>query len=30
MILPSLVSYYEALEAKGELKRPGWSVVRVS
>lgn len=30
MILPSLVSYYEALEAKGELKRPGWSIVRVS
>lgn len=30
MILSSLVSYYEALEAKGELKRPGWSVVRVS
>lgn len=30
MILPSLVSYYEALEAKGELKRPGWSVGRVS
>ena len=27
MILPSLVSYYEALEAKGELKRPGWSMV---
>ena len=30
MILPSLVSLYEALAAKQELKRPGWSIVGVS
>lgn len=30
MILSSLVSYYESLEAKQELKRPGWSVFSVS
>lgn len=30
MILPSLVSYYESLESKQELKRPGWSIVGVS
>ena len=29
MILPSLVSYYEALEKKG-IMRPGWSIARVS
>ena len=29
MILNSLVSYYEALADRGELKRPGWGMARV-
>lgn len=29
MILPSLVSYYEALADRGELERPGWGTARV-
>lgn len=30
MILQSLVQYYEALERKGEITRPGWSKAKVS
>ena len=30
MILQSLVQYYEALEQKGEITRPGWCIARVS
>ena len=30
MILQSLVSYYEALAARGEIVRPGWEKVKVS
>lgn len=30
MILQSLVQYYEALERKGEITRPGWSTAKVS
>ncbi|MDO4582038.1 MAG: type I-C CRISPR-associated protein Cas8c/Csd1 [Bacillota bacterium] len=30
MILQSLVSYYEALAAKGEIPRPGWATVKVA
>lgn len=30
MILNSLVSYYEAMAKKGELKRPGWGMLRLS
>ena len=29
MILNSLVSYYEALAAKGDIERPGWGTARV-
>ena len=28
MILQSLVQYYEALEQKGEITRPGWCIAR--
>lgn len=30
MILQALVQYYEALLARGEIDRPGWSKVNVS
>lgn len=30
MILQSLVQYYESLEKKGEISRPGWSRVKVA
>ncbi|MBT9775991.1 type I-C CRISPR-associated protein Cas8c/Csd1 [Clostridium sp. MCC353] len=30
MILQSLVKYYEALEQKGEITRPGWCKVKIS
>ena len=30
MILQSLVQYYEALEKKGEISRPGWCAAKVS
>ena len=30
MILQSLVQYYEALEQRGEITRPGWCNARVS
>lgn len=30
MILQSLVQYYEALERKGDITRPGWSMAKVS
>lgn len=30
MILQSLVKYYEALEQKGEITRPGWCTAKVS
>lgn len=30
MILQALVSYYEALAAKGEIARPGWGTAKVS
>lgn len=30
MILQSLVQYYEAMERKGEITRPGWSKAKVS
>lgn len=30
MILQALVAYYEALAARGEISRPGWSSVKVS
>ena len=29
MILNSLLSYYEALAAKGDIERPGWGTARV-
>ena len=30
MILQSLVEYYEALEKKGEITRPGWCKAKIS
>lgn len=30
MILQSLVQYYEALEKKGEITKPGWCIAKVS
>lgn len=30
MILQSLVKYYEALERKGKIPKPGWSIAKVS